>query len=273
MEFYKDKIAYVTGGSSGIGLEIAKQLAAQGAHVAILARTQANLDNALKEVEAARISNSQKVKAISLDVTDHVAVNREMRQNAVDFGFPDLLVVNAGVGYADYLEKISYEIFDQVIQTNVYGARNVVYSILPEMKQRGGHIAFVASLSGFAGVPGYTAYGTSKYALVGMAECLRSEVKHHQIKITLVCPPEVDTPLVAEEAKTIPPETRVIKDMAGTLSVGQVAKATLKAIPSKKFLVIPGILAKTSYFLNSLLPGRMTRSTVDLIVNKYKRKV
>ncbi|MCK5687513.1 SDR family NAD(P)-dependent oxidoreductase, partial [bacterium] len=174
MKFYNDKIAYVTGGSSGIGLEIAKQLVAQGAHVAIIARNQANLDKALKEVEAAKINHTQKVKTISLDVTDHLAVNRKMKQNTVDFGFPDLLVVNAGVGYADYLEKISYENFDQVIQTNVYGARNIVFSILPEMKQKGGHITFVASLSGFAGVPGYTAYGTSKYALVGMAECLRS---------------------------------------------------------------------------------------------------
>jgi short-subunit dehydrogenase len=77
---------------------------------------------------------------------------------------------------------------------------------------------------------GYSLYSTTKYALVGFSECLRSELKRFNIKVTLVCPPEVKTPFLEEEAKTLPPEGRAVKNLAGLLKPETVAKAIIRGI-------------------------------------------
>jgi short-subunit dehydrogenase len=139
------------------------------------------------------------------------------------------------------------------------------------MKDRGGRIVIISSAAGLMGMFGYTSYATSKYALVGFAECLRSELKRYDISVTLVCPPEVDTPFLANES-TIPSEARALKNFAGTLQPGPVAKAIVKGISKKKFLVIPGILANLLFLNHRLTNGWATRITSDLIVKWMQRK-
>ena len=199
MKTFEGKCVYITGGSSGIGLALANRLALLGAHVLIFARKPDKLREALAEIQNVRRSISQICEAISLDVVNLDEVSKTMRKAVSNFGPPDILISNAGVSYAGPFENVPPEEFDKVIQTNLYGTRNVIAELLPFMKERGGSIVIMASFAGFLGIYGYTAYCASKYALVGLAECLRSELKSHNIFITLVCPPEVDTPLVAWE--------------------------------------------------------------------------
>lgn len=141
---------------------------------------------------------------MTVDVADHMDVEENMRSAVKDFGTPDIVVANAGVGYADRFENIPYEEFDALMKTNVYGVRNTIAALLPSVRGRGGHVVIVSSAAGLMGMYGYSAYGTSKFALVGFAESLRSELKPLGIPVTLVCPAEVDTPFVPREAQKLP---------------------------------------------------------------------
>lgn len=262
----EDKVVYITGGSSGIGLETARLFASLGAHVAVFARNPERLEQARLDIELHRRSLSQKVFSLSMDVADHEDVDHKMASAMKDFGIPDILIANAGVGYADRFMNIPFEEFAAIMKTNVFGVRNTIAALLPSMKDRGGHIVIVSSAAGLMGMYGYTAYGTSKYALVGFAECLRSELKPLGIPVTLVCPAEVDTPFVPREAQTLPPESRAVKSFCGLIKPDRVARAIVRGVSKRKFLVIPGMLTNIMYVSHRLTGGVLTRATSDLVV-------
>ncbi len=267
-DFHNCRI-YITGGSSGIGLEMARQLAAKGGHILLIARDADKLDAACREVERMRRSPHQKVAGIGMDVTHLPQVRTGLEQAVADFGPPDILINGAGTVCNDHLEQISPETFDRIIRTNLYGVRNVTTTLMPAIKSRKGHIVIIASLAGLIGMYGYTAYGTSKFALVGFAESLRCELKPHGIPVTLACPPEVTTPMVAEEDRTISPQAKAVKIMAGRLTPEYAAKKIIKAIRKKRFLAIPGKQAQLIYLGHCLSLGVTTRLTSDLMI-KWK---
>ncbi len=266
------KCAYITGGSSGIGLAVAKLLSGMGAHVAIFARDPEKLGKARTEIEHERRFPDQRFAAWVLDVTGNDEVIQTMKSIVNDFGSPDVLVSNAGISYPNYFDRLSADHFDEVIRTNLYGTRNVIAALLPHMKQRGGSIVIVSSLAGLLGIFGYTAYSASKFALVGFAECLRSELKRYHIAVSVVCPPEVDTPLVDKEKETIPPETRLLKNLGGLLQPRTAAEAVVKAIRKKKFLIVPGLMAKFFYYSRRFMPLRLVSLIQDAVVGIAARR-
>jgi len=266
MKNFHNKVVYITGGSSGIGLETARLFAKKGAHLVFLARDFEKLEKARKIVEQERRNNHQKVSIISVDVSDFDDVGQKTQQALDQAGAPDILINGAGVIATDYFENITYETFDQLIKINVYGVWNVTTALLPAMKIRGGQIVIVASAAGLMGVFGYTAYGTSKFALVGFSECLRSELKPMGIDVSLVCPTEVKTPMMEVEARTIPSETIAVKRMAGSLMPEYTAKVIVKGIAKKKFMIIPGHMARWLYLFQRYAGGTISRFITDLVV-------
>jgi 3-dehydrosphinganine reductase len=127
---------------------------------------------------------------------------------------------------------------------------------LPAMVKRGsGQLCFISSLGGLVAPYGYSAYSASKFAVLGMAEALRQELYSAGIGVTVVCPPEVDTPMVEQEAEHILPQTRLLKDLGGTLQVGTVTRATVNGIARNRRLVIPGLMGKLTYLQFRLMPG------------------
>jgi 3-dehydrosphinganine reductase len=269
---FDNKLAYITGGSSGIGLEIARQLASQGANILLFARNKKKLEEARHAIEKIKKHDDQKIMCMALDVQDDGNVRQVMKRAVEECGIPDILFNNAGIGHSDYFENISYETFDTIIKTNLYGARNVISSLLPYMKQKGGAIVITSSLAGLLGIFGYTAYGTSKFALVGFSESLRAELKPHGIRVSIACPPEVDTPLVLQESKTIPPEARAVKNMAGLLTPEFVARCIIRGVQKKRYMIIPGFLASFEYYAQCFTPGWMFRFSLELIARWGARK-
>lgn len=268
MKFYQGKVVYITGGSSGIGLECAKLCAKLGAHVLVIARDEEKLKRAREEIYAQRKNPSQRVGWESLDVTDVKEVSRRVSEMVRKHGAPDVLIASAGASFADYFENITYEKFDEIMKVNVYGIRNIVHALFPYMKNKNSRIAIVSSLAGLVGVFGYTAYGTSKYAAVGFAECLRGELKRFGIAVSVVCPPEVDTPLLQKELEGAPIEARAVKKFAGLLQPEYVARVIMKGIAKNKFMIIPGFRARTSAFFHRHSGGKISRFVSDVLARK-----
>ncbi len=272
MRNFNGKRVFITGGSSGIGLETAKLFMSLGASIVILARSPEKLKAAASEIISIKKNEEQGFLAVQMDVANHEDVIHKIGNTVEDFGIPDILITCAGVGYANYFEEMNYEDFDRVMKINVYGTRNTVAAILPFMEKSGGNIAIVSSVAGLIGMFGYTAYGTSKFAVTGFAECLRAELKCYNIAVSLFCPPEVDTPFVPEEAKTLPPEARAVKNMAGLLRPEVAAKSLVKGIGRNKFFIIPGIMAKTLYYSRRFSPGWLSRIIPDLVAQSAAEK-
>ncbi|MBN2080451.1 MAG: SDR family oxidoreductase [Spirochaetes bacterium] len=273
MNHFNNKRVYITGGSSGIGLALARHLASLGAHLLLFARDAKRLETARAAVEAERVDGDRRIAAMPLDVSDEGAVRKTIPRAVRDFGAPDIVINSAGIGSADHFENITYENFDRVMKINLYGTRNVIAASLPHMKERGGSLVIISSMAGFLGMFGYTAYATSKFALVGFSECLRSEVKRFGIRVHLACPPETDTPFLAEESKTIPPESRALKDMVGLLPADYVARYILRGIARDAYLIMPGAKARFLYHLNRFSPGWMSRMIADTTVARVARKM
>jgi len=255
MKEYKDKVVYITGGSSGIGLAFAKLMAAKGANVIIFARRRQVLDAALKEVCDAGSAGGQKHACVVMDVANREQVKSVLAGAVATYGVPDVLVNCAGRAIPHYFEDISYEQFDETLKVDLYGTWNTTSVLVPLMKERGGYIVNVSSIVGFIGIFGYTDYAAAKFGVLGFSEALRSELKRYNIAVSVLCPPDTDTPGFAEENKTKPVETRAISASASLMKPAEVAGALLKGMAKKEFIIIPNADGRFTYIMKRLLPG------------------
>ncbi len=265
------KTVVITGGSSGIGLDIAKAYSKKGANIILLARNQTRLDSAVAECQRLMKDASQKILSFSVDVAnkEQLLITVENIKSQVDC--VDVLILSAGIVASERFVEQSDESFDAIMQTNVSGSRAVVRAFLPDMiKKRSGQVCFIASLGGVISTYGYSAYSASKFAVVGMAGAMRQELAEFNVGVSVVCPPEVDTPMVQMEAEHILPQTRFIKDIGGLLQPVTVTRATIKGIAKNRFMIVPGLMAKFSYWQARVFP-RTFSAAMQLMV-RYASK-
>ena len=273
MKRFDGKMVYITGGSSGIGLETAKLLSSLGSDIVLLARNSEKLEAARQITEKAKNNADQRIMTLSVDVGDHHDVEGKMQRAVNEFGAPDILINSAGINkYVDHFENISNEMFTEVMNVNVTGVRNVTHALLPSMKKKKGHVVILSSAAALFGMFGYTAYATSKAALMGFAESLRYELKLLGMPVTVIFPPEVDTPMNLDEVKTLPKEGRAMKNMGGFLMPDHVAKVIVKAIARKKYFVIPGFSTGLFYFFHRISNGFLSRIVSDFVVKMTAQK-
>jgi NAD(P)-dependent dehydrogenase (short-subunit alcohol dehydrogenase family) len=188
MQDLAGKIAFVTGGSSGIGLGLVKVLAGAGMKVAFTYRQAQHRDEAL-EFFAQRAGQS--VHAIELDVTDRSGFKAAADEAQRVLGGPvQVLINNAGVGVHGLMEHASYADWDWVMSVNVGGVINGLQTFLPRMLASGlpGHIVNVSSIGGIAALGSVGLYATSKFAVVGMSEALRTDMVGRPIGVSVYCP-------------------------------------------------------------------------------------
>jgi 3-dehydrosphinganine reductase len=274
MKSFDGKMIYMTGGSSGIGLEMGKIFAAQGADLLLLARNAEKLQTARLAMEPFRRRPAQRIETLSVDVADLQDVETKMQTALADFGAPDILINSAGINkYADRFENITYDMFDEVIKINLYGPRNMIHTLLPAMKAKRSHIVILSSAAGLFGMFGYTAYGTSKAALLGLSDSLHYELKPMGMAVTVVCPPEVDTPMNIDEAKTLPPEGRAVKSLSTLMTPEDAARVIVAAIARKQYLFIPGASTRFLWLLHRLTNGLLTRMTSDAVIWITQRRM
>lgn len=256
MKDFNQKLALVTGGSSGIGLAIAKQLASLGADIAIMARRPEQLQNAKQEIEQVS-KGKQPVRIISADVSNEQEVTTTLEQFVNQTGVPDLLIHSAGVTQPGLFHDQATDIFRWIMDINYYGSLYVTKALIEPMRgKKAGHIVFISSIAGLVGVYGYTAYCASKFAVRGLAEALRSELKFDGIGVTVVYPPDTKTPQLEYEKPFKPPITRALSSLTGVLQPEAVARATIRGIQKNRFIVTPGFEASFWYAISTFAgPG------------------
>jgi 3-dehydrosphinganine reductase len=256
MDFTK-KLTLITGGSSGIGLATACLLAAAGADVWILARDPEKLKAAEAKIKASQKSTDQKTGILVADVSNETQVTSVINQWMSQVGTPDILITSAGIVEPGYFEDQSVKIFHQMMDVDFFGVLHVVRAVSPGMVRRqSGHIVNISSGAGFVGWYGYAAYGSSKFAVRGLSEYLRTEMKPFGIKVSVVFPFDTKTPQLEYDDLHKPPETKALNSLIGSpVKADAVAKAIVKGISRGSFYIIPGFDIQVLYFIYSAFPG------------------
>lgn len=235
----QDKVALITGASSGIGLTVAKRLAAKGAHVLLVARTQETLEQVQAEIEAA----GGRATIFPCDLNDMDAIDAVSKQILASVEHIDFLINNAGrsIRRAVHESVDRFHDFERTMQLNYFGAVRLVLNVLPQMmNRRDGHIINISSIGVLANATRFSAYVASKAALDAFSRCLSAEVHSHKIAITSVYMPLVRTPMIAP--------TKIYKYVP-TLSPEQAADLIAYAIVKrpKKVATNLGRLASLTY--------------------------
>ncbi len=270
--YWKDKVVLITGGSSGIGLSLARLLSAGGAHVWLAARDHGRLESALREVEAARHSSAQQCGMVTADLSLPEEAAEAVSKVIQSAGHPDVLINSAGAAHPGYVQDLPLDIFRWMMETNYFATVYVTKAVLPGMiERRRGHILNISSMAGFLGVFGYTAYGASKYAVTGFSEVLRAELKPHGIRVSVAFPPDTDTPQLAYENQYKPPETKAISGTARALSADQAAQAILRQAERGDFLIFPSLEARLIYILSAKLPKSLVFAVMDWLASQGRK--
>ncbi len=265
------KLALVTGGSSGIGLALAKKLFLNGANICLLARNKTKLEEAQHELIKLKVHENQFIDILSQDVTNYQAVNDSLHTWIEARGLPDLVINSAGVVYPGYFQELDIDTFHWLMEVNYFGTLHVIKSLVDEMIQRGsGTIVNLSSQAGFIGVFGYSGYTPTKYAVRGLTDVLRSELKPLGINLHIVFPPDTQTPQLEFEEPLKPKETRALAGTSGVLTAEQVADEILRGVQKSKYVILPGFEGKLLYRLTGIL-GNLVYPILDLVIKKSQR--
>lgn len=259
------KLAFVTGGSSGIGYRMTELLLTEGTSVAVFDRSNDDSKKAALQEIAAR--HGSRCEFFRMDVAAATQVESAVAMAVDQVGSPDMALNCAGVQNAKPFGDLSADEFDTVIRINLIGSRNFAAAVLPHLPD-GGQLALMASLAGLVTNHCYTAYNASKFGVVGLAGALRLECVERNIDVSVICPPEVTTPMIVEEHKTLAPAGAKLKETAGTLQLEPACDYILKKLKQRRYMIIPGFRARRVAALTRWLPNilrtvseRIVRST------------
>ena len=238
------KIALITGGGSGIGKTIALKLAQNGAKVAIASRSQARVEQAAKELESLSLT----VLPITMDVRNKADVERATDEIVSAWGSIHILVNNAGISGLSLMTDPGDGAWYDILDTNLNGMYLVTKAVLRHMPdQGGGRVINISSVLGKFGVPGYTAYCTTKHGMIGFTRALALEVVNRGITVNAICPGWVDTEMA----------TLGISETAAHLGIAPAefrAQATA-AVPIKRFLGTDEIAEFVCYIASDAARG------------------
>lgn len=270
---WNNKTVLITGGSSGIGLALGRLLAAQGAHVWLIARRREGLEAALEQVKAAAIRPEQRFGMVSADLSVPEQAFSAVEQVKGQAGVPDVVINSAGAAHPGYVQDLSAEIFRWMMAVNYFATAYVTKAVLPGMlARRSGHIINISSAAGFIGVFGFTAYGASKFAVAGFSEVLRAEMKRYGIRVSVVFPGDTETPGLDYENQFKPPETKAISGTAKAMKPEQVARIILRQAAKGRFLIFPALDVQLIYWLNTRLPKSWVFAVLDAMASRGQTK-
>lgn len=255
MQDVAGRTAFITGGGAGIGLALADVLADAGMNVVAADSSAAHLDAARARLER----HGRAVHFVELDVTDRAGWTRAADEAERAFGSVHLLCNNAGVNIIRDVNDATYEDFDWLMSVNYGGTVNGVLTFLPRMKAHGegAHIVNTSSIAGIEAGPGIGVYAATKFAIRGLSEAMRYDLRPHGIAVSVVCPGTVDTQLHESESHrqarfqgTLDAATREVREQGGALfrkvlPMGMnpllLAERVLRGIRANAFYIFPHV--------------------------------
>jgi len=260
-----NKVIVITGGSSGLGLGLAEVFSQQGAKVVLLARNQEKLDAA--EFVLKKQNTKAEVMTYSIDIADEIKTREAINDVINHFGTIDILINSAGILAEGYFEKTSLATFKSIMDTNFIALVNITQLSLPYLKASKGRIVNIASMASYFGTFGYSAYCASKFAVLGFSEALRYELRPQGVRVQVVCPPEFAGPMVDGISANRTSENKQLVQTAGTLSVKQVVRETIKGMGSNQFEILIGTNSRVLNRINRYFPNTV-RKYLDITIKK-----
>ncbi len=231
---FAKKVIIITGASKGIGKVLSFALASEGADLALIARGVEDLRDT--QLHLSEEFPGSRVEIFPCDVSKREEVEAAVQGVALKFGRIDGVLSNAGYSYPQYFDQTPVEEFEKQIQINYLGAVYLIKATKPYLK-RGSFVGLTSSVLGYMGCYGYSSYSPSKHALIGFAESIRQEFSSQGIQVSVLCPPDTETPGYQLENQTKPLETKRLSESMKTLEPEEVVSAFLKDLEKGKFLI------------------------------------
>jgi len=261
----------VTGGSSGIGLELARALVREGARVCIAARDERRLAAAIAELRACVPAGGTAPCSVRMDVTDPGSVSAGVKAVIAALGGLDMLVNNAGYALPGYIDELPDRAYVEMMAVNYFGPMRLSRHCLSHfIAQGGGRIVNVTSMLGFMGTFGYSAYCASKYALSGFTEALRQDALPFGVRVHLCYPPTTKTPGLERENRDKPPEAWAIEGKSRAFDSADVARQLLDGVRAGRFHVLVGWDSWFIWLAQRVAPW-LVRRVVDRVLFKELR--
>jgi 3-dehydrosphinganine reductase len=271
VESFAGSRVLLTGGSSGIGLELSRALLREGARVCIAARDEGRLTSAVRQLSSEAAAGADAVHGMVMDVTSQEAIAVGVKAAVEKLGGLDVLINNAGYALPGYIDELDDQAYVEMMAVNYFGPMRLSRACLPHfVAQRRGRIINVTSMLGFMGTFGYSAYCASKYALSGFSEALRQDVLPFGVHVHLCYPPTTLTAGLERENRDKPPEAWAIEGKSRAFRPEQVARAILSGVRAGKFQIIVGLDSWFIWFAQRLAPW-LVRFVTDRVLMKSLR--
>lgn len=246
------KVVVITGASSGIGLACAKKYFREGYHVVVTGRDEKRLHKAISELK----NTSNKILPIVADVSVEADCKRVMDETIKSFGRIDILINNAGISMRALFEDLNLDVIRKVMDTNFWGAVYCTKYALPSILKNKGSVVGVSSIAGKKGLPGRTGYSSSKFALEGFLETLRTENIKKDLHVLVACP-GFTASRIRQTALSANGNTQgeSPRDEQKMMSAEQVADEIFMAVKKRKRDLVLTFNGKLTVFLNKIIPA------------------
>lgn len=260
-----NKVAVITGGSSGIGKALVEKYGKEGYSVVFTGRNE----DRMLEVEGLLTSGGIDHLGLRLDAGS-MEDNKKMIDATIEkFGRIDVLVCNAGISMRALLEDLDLSVFEKVMQINFNGTLYATKYALPHILESKGSIIGISSINGWRGTPARTAYTASKYAMQGLYESLRTEVMKKGVHVLVVCPGFTGTNIRNQALSADgSAQGESPRDESKMMSSEEVAERTFRAMIKKKRDLVLTTQGKLAVFLNKWMPGRMDKIVYNVMAKE-----
>ncbi len=261
MSAFTHNVVILTGASSGIGRALARQLAEQGAWLALAARSRDELDDAVRECLTAGAAAGARAIAVPTDVSEEAQCRALVARTVAEYGRIDTLVNNAGISmWARFDALRDLEGLERIMRVNYLGAVYCTFHALPHLKRTRGRIVGVASLTAKTGVPTRTGYAASKHAMAGFFDSLRIELADEGVSVTMVYPGFVATGV---RRHAVGPDGRPLGESPvqedAVMTADQCARLTLRAAARRKRELVMTARGKVGQWLRLVAPSLTDR--------------
>ena len=273
LSFYRDKVVIITGGSSGIGFAMAKEFAKQKSKIILIARDKIKLETAKMELQ--NLYKNIQVEFFVTDISDKSQVTSVINEIGNRYRQIDVLINCAGIITCGRFADQPVDDLEKSICINYLGAVYVSKVAWPWLKKAKGQLSFVSSVAGYMGLIGYSSYAPTKFALLGLAECLNMEAEKDGIRISIIYPPDTDTPLLKYERAHTLPESIALSKSIKVVSPEKVAEIYMKGLQKGTFEIYCDFTSRILRSFKTILPGLFSYFTLRVIKKAahYESKV